>query len=42
MTHDTAFPFLTVLVLLPAGAALVAALVPALDRRACASASRSS
>ncbi|HXX90603.1 MAG TPA: NADH-quinone oxidoreductase subunit M [Acidimicrobiales bacterium] len=28
MTHDTAFPFLTVLVLLPAGAALVAALVP--------------
>ncbi len=29
MTHDTAFPFLTVLVLLPAGAAVVAALVPA-------------
>ena len=29
MTHDTAFPFLTVLVLLPAGAALAAALVPA-------------
>ena len=28
MTHDTAFPFLTVLVLLPAGAALVTALVP--------------
>ena len=29
MTHDTAFPFLTVLVLLPAGAALAVALVPA-------------
>jgi len=29
MTHDTAFPFLTVLVLLPVGAALVAAAVPA-------------
>ncbi|HUY21350.1 MAG TPA: NADH-quinone oxidoreductase subunit M [Acidimicrobiales bacterium] len=28
MTHDGAFPFLTVLILLPAGAALVAALVP--------------
>ncbi|HZU78904.1 MAG TPA: NADH-quinone oxidoreductase subunit M [Acidimicrobiales bacterium] len=28
MTHDTAFPFLTVLVLLPAGGAVVAALVP--------------
>ncbi|HEY7946329.1 MAG TPA: NADH-quinone oxidoreductase subunit M, partial [Acidimicrobiales bacterium] len=28
MTHDGAFPFLTVLVLLPAGAAVVAALVP--------------
>ena len=28
MTHDTAFPFLTVLILLPAGAALVAAMVP--------------
>jgi NADH-quinone oxidoreductase subunit M len=28
VTHDTAFPFLTVLVLLPAGAALAAALVP--------------
>ena len=28
VTHDSAFPFLTVLVLLPAGAALVAALVP--------------
>ncbi len=28
MTHDNAFPFLTVLVLLPAGAALVTALVP--------------
>ncbi len=28
MTHDTAFPFLTVLILLPAGAAIVAALVP--------------
>ena len=28
MTHDTAFPFLTVLILLPAGAAVVAALVP--------------
>jgi NADH-quinone oxidoreductase subunit M len=28
VTHDNAFPFLTVLVLLPAGAALVAALVP--------------
>jgi NADH-quinone oxidoreductase subunit M len=28
VTHDTAFPFLTVLVLLPAGAAAVAALVP--------------
>ncbi len=28
MTHDTAFPFLTVLVLLPAGTGLVAALVP--------------
>jgi NADH-quinone oxidoreductase subunit M len=28
MTHDTAFPFLTVLVLLPAGAALAVALVP--------------
>jgi NADH-quinone oxidoreductase subunit M len=28
MTHDSAFPFLTVLVLLPAGAALVTALVP--------------
>ena len=29
VTHDTAFPFLTVLVLLPAGAALAVALVPA-------------
>ena len=29
MTHDTAFPFLTVLILLPAGAAAAAALVPA-------------
>jgi NADH-quinone oxidoreductase subunit M len=29
MTHDSAFPFLTVLVLLPAGAALAVALVPA-------------
>jgi NADH-quinone oxidoreductase subunit M len=29
MTHDTAFPFLTVLVLLPAGAALAVALIPA-------------
>jgi len=29
VTHDTAFPFLTVLVLLPASGALVAALVPA-------------
>jgi NADH-quinone oxidoreductase subunit M len=29
MTHDTAFPFLTVLVLLPAGAAIAVALVPA-------------
>jgi len=28
VTHDSAFPFLTVLVLLPAGAAVVAALVP--------------
>jgi NADH-quinone oxidoreductase subunit M len=28
VTHDSAFPFLTVLVLLPAGAALVAAMVP--------------
>ncbi|MHB8681010.1 MAG: complex I subunit 4 family protein [Acidimicrobiales bacterium] len=28
MTHDTAFPFLTVLLLLPAGAGLLAALVP--------------
>jgi len=28
MTHDSAFPFLTVLVLLPAGTAVVAALVP--------------
>jgi NADH-quinone oxidoreductase subunit M len=28
MTHDSAFPFLTVLVLLPAGAALAVALVP--------------
>ena len=28
MTHDTSFPFLTVLVLLPAGAGLVTALVP--------------
>jgi len=28
VTHDTTFPFLTVLVLLPAGAAVVAALVP--------------
>jgi NADH-quinone oxidoreductase subunit M len=28
VTHDTAFPFLTVLVLLPAGTAVVAALVP--------------
>ena len=28
MTHDSAFPFLTVLVLLPAGAAVAAALVP--------------
>ncbi|MGH9029167.1 MAG: proton-conducting transporter membrane subunit, partial [Acidimicrobiales bacterium] len=28
MTHDGAFPFLTVLILLPAGAAVVAALVP--------------
>jgi NADH-quinone oxidoreductase subunit M len=39
MTHDTAFPFLTVLVLLPAGAALAVALIPAalgerLQRRA--------
>ncbi len=29
MTHDTAFPFLTVLVLLPAGAAIAVALIPA-------------
>jgi NADH-quinone oxidoreductase subunit M len=29
MTHDTAFPFLTVLVLLPAGGALAAMVVPA-------------
>ncbi|HLX89407.1 MAG TPA: NADH-quinone oxidoreductase subunit M [Acidimicrobiales bacterium] len=28
MTHDTAFPFLTALILLPAGAALAVALVP--------------
>lgn len=28
MTHDSAFPFLTVLILLPAGAGLVAAMVP--------------
>jgi len=29
MTHDTAFPFLTALVLLPAGAAIAVALIPA-------------
>lgn len=29
MTHDSAFPFLTFLILLPAGAAVVAACVPA-------------
>ena len=34
MTHDTAFPFLTVLVLLPAGAALAVALIPAVAGRA--------
>ena len=34
MTHDTAFPFLTVLVLLPAGAALAVALVPGVAGRA--------
>jgi len=35
MTHDSAFPFLTVLILLPAGGALAAAVVPsALSERA--------